>query len=217
MSRSRRELQGGMDAQIQAMCEKIISFDIFINKLVDIMSAQLPAIIENKLKDYEVKVRSLEDRIDQLEQQSRGNNLRIFGLPEVDDTIADPKADVNNLTATINSKLNLSLKSDDVEYCYRLRKGKNGPRPLMIKLHLKEVRELIFRNKNKLKGTKIVVKEDLTSRRYKILLKAAEVFGKTNVWSDGGQIKVKYHGNICKLKTFEDIDKLTSTSTEIIM
>lgn len=215
MSKTRKDAQGGLDAQVQAICEKIVSSDLFINKLVETMSLHLLAIIENKLKEYEVKVKSLEDRIDQLEQQSRDKNLRIFGLPEADDETTKSNDDVTKLTDVINNKLKLPLKAEDFEYCYRLRKGiKNGPRPLMVKLHSKEVRNLIFRNKSKLKGTKVVIKEDLTFTCYKIQLEAGEFLGKTNVWSDEGQIKIKHHGKICKLKTLHDLDMLKSPSIE---
>ena len=186
--------------QIQQICEKFFSSEMFLKKLAELITSQIPALVEATIKEYSEKVVSLEDKMDNIEQKLKCNNLRIYGLPT--------KRNINDsqhFISTINKYLNMTLTDNDIDCIYRLPQNNNA---LLVKLRYYDLRDYIYRNKRKLKGSKVVVTEDLTARRYKLYSEVVKLTGKTNTWTAGGIIKSKIDDKVYKIKNASDLGNL---------
>ncbi|KAG5861349.1 hypothetical protein JTB14_024661 [Gonioctena quinquepunctata] len=147
--------------------------------------------IEKKIEDTGKKIMKLEDEIDEMEQYNRRKDIRIYGIAE-------------NSRLTDNEQVeevleNMNIQQKPLMECYRIGKPKNGtndkPRPIFVKFHNLMDKTEVIRNRKEMKGAKIFIKEDLTSARFWILMKATEKFGYQNVWSMNGNIFTSENGN----------------------
>ncbi|KAG5871995.1 hypothetical protein JTB14_020463 [Gonioctena quinquepunctata] len=74
-----------------------------------------------------------------------------------------------------------NVNEEDIEYSYRVPVSKKGgPQPSLVKFRSKEKINYVLYNKSKLKGTNVVIREEITPIRYGFLIKAAAAFGNTN-------------------------------------
>ena len=98
-----------------------------------------------------------------------------------------------------------TVKPEDIDGLHRLGKPKTSkdakPRPIIVKFVKHNTRNKIYRNKKKLKGTGISVKESLTVKRIKMLEKARKEHTFNNVWSKDGRIMF-FDKDTSKVKTY---------------
>ncbi|KAG5876259.1 hypothetical protein JTB14_022282 [Gonioctena quinquepunctata] len=182
MSRARRDNQSDIETQAQQFCETIISSELILKKLVEVITAKIPAMIESHIKVYEEKV-----------------NLRVYG-------VSDERSQDGSHVSIFKNKMKLTVNEEDEEYSYRLPVCKKGvPQPLLVKFRSKEKRNSVFYDKCKLKGTNVVIREDLTPTRYGLSTNAA--IGDTNTWSMSGQVRAKINGKLTEIVSFDDIAK----------
>ena len=98
----------------------------------------------------------------------------------------------------------------DNDWSHRLgnrKLDKNKPRPIITKFsryNVRVVRARIFKNKRKLKGKRISVKESLTKTRIEKLQKAREEHSFRNVWSNDGKILYTDVNEHNRVKVFYD-------------
>lgn len=150
----------------------------------------------NEIKDL-VKVNSnrfvaIDKRIDDLEQYSRRNNLRVFGVHEVQGEDTDTL-----LLDLFRNKLNLTITLNELDRSHRVGKpvsGSGRPRPILVKFISYRIRAQIFTNKKMLKGSNYSIKEDLTKNRSNILQEAIKRYGIANAWTRDGRILIKHAG-----------------------
>lgn len=151
----------------------------------------------NKLKTLTHKnsteINAIMLKIDNMEQYSRKNNIRIFGLPE---NINENTPEL--ILNIIKDKLKINnILPDDIEKAFRTGKTmEEKPRAVFIRFKTHQNKIDVYGNKNKLKGTKITIREDLTKLRVKILNEKMEKYGKKNVWTLEGKIKWIDNGTI---------------------
>ncbi|CAH0558593.1 unnamed protein product [Brassicogethes aeneus] len=82
----------------------------------------------------------------------------------------------------------MDLENTEIKECYRVGNlSNNKPRSVFVKLKNYADKVEIIKNRKKLKGTKIHIKEDLTKNKMEILTAASEKFGYKNVWSLNGK------------------------------
>lgn len=139
----------------------------------------------NSLK-YATKTREIQHN--DLEQYTRSNNIRIFGL---DDRNKDETADETTeiVLKFCSNKLNIDLRDRDIDIAHRLGKFQtDGNRPVICRFVTRSNKMLVMRNRRKLKGTQFVIKEDLTRKNQKLLLDVMEVENVKTAWSDQGKI-----------------------------
>ena len=108
------------------------------------------AFLEAKTKDLHNENKRLRDRVDQLENGKRGNNLKIDGIKETDqDNLSDT---VLKLAAAIGVR----CQPTDIDFVYRIGKVGKGdrprPRPVLVHFKTKAVRDNIFYGRFKLRG-----------------------------------------------------------------
>lgn len=102
-----------------------------------------------------------------------------------------------SLVGLCKEKFNVNLEERDVECCYRISQ-KKGPGVIFVRLSNSYMKQAIFSRKSQLKGTKIVIREDLTPMRLKLLDLAVKKFGLRNAWTSGGRIFCKSDGRVLK-------------------
>lgn len=166
-------------------------------KIADAVVEKISTGIEMRFKKLEEEVQSLrsenkklqtalEDRSDALEQYSRRNSIRIFGLAEKpNETVMD------TVLQFFNGTLKLNLTAANIDRCHWLAKSQEGKfRLIIVKFISYTHKNLVMMNRKSLKGSTVVVTEDLTKARYTRLKAAQAKYGKKNVWTWDGRILV---------------------------
>lgn len=199
---SERVLRGGSDEKlIQSVVEKVLASEAFIAKIVAAMKQSFESQINEIKKEYNEKVSLLEkenfklqDNYDSLEQYSRSNNIRIFGIQESDN---------ENVYETViklcNDNLEVKIANTDIDVCHRLPSRNNQIKPIIVKFTRRTVKDQIYNAKRKLKGTRIVIREDLTRKRQDLVKMAAGIVGVRNVFTRNGSVFIKRGENIHKI------------------
>jgi hypothetical protein len=156
------------------------------NQQIEQLRAEVVAL-KDQLRD---KDEMLADRLDGIEQYQRRNCLRIFGVPENDGEDTD---DV--VVGLCREKLKVDMDVTNIDRSHRVgRRATSGdgpharPRGILVKFTSYRYRRLVFLNKRNLKGSGIVVKEDLTRRRMDLYNQAAQKHGHNSVWTVDGRI-----------------------------
>nr|CAH7745116.1 unnamed protein product [Callosobruchus chinensis] len=72
------------------------------------------------------------------------------------------------------------------------------PRHIIVAFRDNQIKHSIYAKKKMLKGSQIVMKEDLTVERMKIVKEASEKYGFKNVWTFNGNIFVKTDNKVEK-------------------
>lgn len=190
-------------SEVKDMISDVLASQDFLNILVNLLSDKIHELISKECGDIkshvnrlEVEIKrkderliSLDNKIENLEQYSRRNNLRVFGLAE--DKPEDASRAVINLFKT---KMKLEIKPSDIDRVHRIGRvdgDSDKTRPLLIKFTNYNARRSVFTNKKILKGTNIIIREDLTISRLNLLRSALKHYGLRNAWSRDGIIYVK--------------------------
>lgn len=141
---------------------------------------------EFKKQSVEEKI-SMEKKLNRLEQYSRGKNLTIFGLKE------EKGENIEKVILEIfTSKLGVKLTEQDIDRCRRIGKQfTDKPRPVLLNLVNYKMKVNIYQLKKKLKGSRIIIKEDLTRENVNTYNEASEKYGYRNTWTKNGVIWVK--------------------------
>lgn len=137
----------------------------------------------------EFKFRASRDN-NNLEQYTRRNNLRILGVP------SSKGEDTNNIVMElVEKKLNIKLSPEDIDRSHRVGKSENNAPAIIVKFTRHDIKTQILRARRQLKGTRVIIREDLTKINQN-LLKAAKANVKvTNAWSWDGRIYATVNGS----------------------
>ncbi|PSN37253.1 hypothetical protein C0J52_17952 [Blattella germanica] len=140
---------------------------------------------DKKIADLESK---LLEKNDDLEQYHRRQCLRIFGVEET------REEDTDKLVIDVAAKIGVDLQIRDIDRCHRVGRmleGSSRSRAIIVKFVSYRQRNEVFKNKRKLKGLPITIREDLTRHRHKLLQECITRYGVTNVWTIDGTSVVK--------------------------
>lgn len=197
---------------------KVLESPTFIEKLGVLIAQVVKKEVGDVVQGLQNKVASLESELqeskqlvedykDRLEQYSRANSLRIFGVKE------NEGEDTNSVIMDIvKSKLKIDINIRDIDFTHRLG-GKSGannqrPRAIIVKFVNRHLRNKCLHNRSVLKHTNIVIKEDLTPKRAALLKMATNKFGFKHAWSSNGNIIVKINNIIHKIFSEKDLNSL---------
>lgn len=155
-----------------------------IEHKIDSLTNRLEAV-QKTCDQNTLSIRKINFSIDGLEQYSRRNNLRFFGIGEHKNEDTDAL-----VLAVISSKLGVNVSVDDIDRSHRVGRmnADDKPRAIIVKFVSYRTRALVFNSKKKLKASGISIKEDLTTFRLSLLKKATSVYGMGKVWSADGKI-----------------------------
>ena len=192
-----------VDSVYETVCKRLeekISQNVHDGLLLELESKKREV---RDVKDKMVKLEQCLDRektaIESLEQYTRRNSLRIYGIPESQNENTD-KIALN----FFKDKLDLDLMPTELDRSHRVtprprpdngqsRGSENRPRAVIVKFVRYNMRMLVYQAKSKLRGSKIYIKEDLTSSRQEIVgacvnkIKEKRV---KRVWTQDGRVLV---------------------------
>lgn len=173
---------------------ELVRDEAFISQIADVVVKTVSATLTDTLKNFEEKTAKLEmenktlsRKIDYLEQYSRRTNIRMFGIVEEKAENVEEK-----VVKIFKDIMKVNIDSCNIDRCHRIgQQKKNGAiRGIMIKFNNYKSKQEVMSRKTKLKGSKIVITEDLTKHRHLLFKQAQEHFGKRKVWTLDGTIFV---------------------------
>ena len=148
-------------------------------------NAQIKTRIIKELKEM---LHSMNERLNDLEQYTRRNNIRIYGLNDrdKDESAQETTYAVLNF---LREKLEIGLKPGDIDIAHRIGRFQSNWNRIVICCFVSRTqRNEVMKKRSALKGTQFVIKEDLTRRNAKLLEKTSELENVQSVWSDQGKI-----------------------------
>lgn len=181
---------------------------------------ELLDVKDRKINDLTKQVQDLESRCDELEQYSRRNSLRIYGIPEQsDEHLTEQMTNLVNEELAIQPQLNIS----DICRVHRVgRQNSNAdhqkPRPILLKLATHQCKERIYKNRFALKRSSknIFINEDLTKKRAELARKARLLRrdGKIkDTWTYDGNVMMKcLNGKTFPVKCTASLDEISERS-----
>nr|CAI5828147.1 unnamed protein product [Callosobruchus analis] len=143
-------------------------------------------------------------QIDELDQKARLKNIRIFKLKETDDEIL-----TNRVTELFQSKMGIRTRNEDILSCTRTgKKAENKTKGILLELANISLKNKIYDKKKLLKGSGVVLKEDLTGNRLKLMELAIEKHSLWHVWSYRRNVYVYKNNKRHLISCESDINKL---------
>lgn len=189
--------------------------DSIANKIFLKMEANIRKITDpliEKINKLEEANEDLQSKLDSLEQYSRRQCLRFYGIDENDNENVE-----NKVLNIINNNLKLNeVSRNHIDRCHRTGKkfdnsaqnqGARKPRPIIVKFVSYKQRQLVFQNKKLLKGSGIKICEDLTKTRLSLMHNVIQKYGYRNVWTLDGSIVFNHNNKKVMLRTMKDFDK----------
>lgn len=178
--------------------EKFKYYDDKITDLENEITAlknKITDISDSEYLDTKQKVVDVEQKVDTVQQHTKNNNLRLMQIPEADnENISDKVLNI------FKNKLQITVSKSDVIAIYRAgQKIGNKPRHTLVTFRDNSMKMAVYNKKKSLKGSNIVIKEDLTAQRLKAVKIASDKYGFKNVWTVNGNIFAKTENEVKKI------------------
>ena len=155
-----------------------------MNKLTQDENRKLKELVEER----ETQLRVQRTELNNLEQYTRRNNLRIYGMDDRNprESISQTAQIVVNL---VRDKLDIDITADDIDMVHRLgRFTVEGNRPILCRFISRQDVLKIKQARRKCKGSGIVIREDLTAKNVKLLETVNALNGVKQAWTEQGKI-----------------------------
>ncbi|PIK48639.1 hypothetical protein BSL78_14491 [Apostichopus japonicus] len=184
------KLQACIDRALDKKLDKFLKqIEINSGKIHDIeveaekTSSELKAM-QDEISELTDKLNNSTNQLNQLEQYSRRNCIRVFGVEE------KPNENTDVLMMDLASQhLGLNLNPTDIDRSHRIGKKEPGkPRAIIVKFQNYKTRELCIKNRRKLKGTRLVIQEDLTKANQELLQATKNTTLVKAAWSHDGKV-----------------------------
>ena len=112
-------------------------------------------------------------KIDELEQHTRKNSIRIFGVADKNKT--ESAEQTTEATVGVMQKIGVSITKSDIDIAHRLGKfTETSARPIIVKFVSRLHKQQAIYNRRKLKGSGIGLSEDLTVKNRSFLKELQE-------------------------------------------
>lgn len=142
--------------------------------------------LEAQLSEREARLKDHEVRLNDIEQYTRRNSVRIYGDTDKNETIEHSRDLVIKL---LKDKLLITVQSHEIDVAHRLgRFMKEGCRPIICKFVSRTLKRDVIKKRRSLKGSQIIIREDLTPKNAKILERASGKDEVVSACSDEGKI-----------------------------
>lgn len=193
-----------------SMSEEIaIKITDSVTKNIEQKIIEVFANYENKIAGLEKENNLLRNEIDTLEQDTRRNSIRIFGIPE-----RDNEDTLTMMKSFLSDKLKLPQTANMIDRCHRIRShnfiasSSNKSAPIIVKFSSYLAKDQINKSKKLLKGSGISISDDLTKKRYDLYREAVKKGGQRYTWHRDGKIFINYKGNRTLIRSLDDLKKL---------
>lgn len=154
-----------MEEKLNQVIEGINTLNVKTDMTNESLSS-LTKAMERILKENDslkLKIQQLEDKLDYLENQSRRNNIIIYGVKDEDNE--NWNATENKAVEFIKNNLKTELKAHEIERSHRLGKKFRGTnRPIIIKFNNFKTKNELLKASPKLKGTGFALSEDFSQK-----------------------------------------------------
>ena len=214
-----REDEGEATHSIQSIAMDVKRLENLLRKIIKEEVSKLTQHIEtltteNKnLKEDLTAVKkenlSLKNELNNLEQYTRRENVRIFGVE--DNAWEDGKKSTVLALDILRNKMKIDIKEEDVEVAHRVGKFKSDrKRAIIVRFASRKTKEKVMTEKKKLKGSGIFVNEDLTKRNADWFFKVKRTEGVINAWTKNGETFVRNtkSNEIVKITKDYDLENL---------
>ena len=160
-------------------------------------------------KDQEIE--SLKDRVDHLEQYGRRENIRINGIPEMEDK------NTTQVVLKLGEVIKADLFEDHINSSHRMGRKRDHPRPIICHFHSTNEKDRVMTMKKKLKevdtvkffgAEKIFINEDLTKARADVVSAARRMKKERKIedtWTRKGVIFMRKNGHVSKVTTMKQL------------
>jgi FtsZ-binding cell division protein ZapB len=229
LDKMQTDLKSEMDKVFQAFVERIDELEARVataERERDTLKTTVEEVKQtngelfSKIHKHEQQINFLKKTQNDIEQQGRKWNLRVYNVAEVKpEDPAETSADCIKKSCQIfTDMMGVPVEESEVEVAHRVgartrpaqdngqRKAK--PRPIILRFVSRKVRDRVLKERRALKGKGVSVGEDLTHMNFK-LLKAAEDHSATlQAWSSNGKIIAKLkNGQTVRLDVDRDLDE----------
>ena len=145
--------------------------------------------LEKQVTTLENRVVSLEDELDNQEQYSRRNNLRIWS-----DSLEENAAEnTDQIVLNHANKLGVVIAASDIDRSHRVgRRTPGKPRPIIVKMSSYRARCDLYSARKRVKD--VFISEDLTKARTQLLYAARKAKADGYIkqtWTTDGKVKVR--------------------------
>ena len=215
-SRLKSDIEAKLKTKLEAKLKSDIASttDELQNKVDELENDQYIETrkMQNLLEEKDTYIRLMMKKIDQLEQLTKANNIRIAGMKEEEGE--DIRAKV---IGVVRDRLKIcDIKLEDIKEVGRMGKpNETMKRDVLVKFNNSTLRDQIYGRRKRLmnKDNPIYVNEDLTQFRNQLFFEARKIrkmgqlFG---VWTQGGNVLIKVNQNDIPraLSSFQDLKTL---------
>lgn len=150
--------------------------------------AAFRAFVTQALQLLQQQVEALSQTVDTIEMTGRRKMLLLHGVTEVNEENVTTTA-VKMITQHFNHQ---DLTAANFKRCQRLGRATSNrkPRPILLKFSDVTLRDSLWFNKTKLKGTGITLSEFLTKPRHDLFMAARERLGIARCWTREGFVYI---------------------------
>lgn len=206
---------------IKNIITTMVSSEEFINKIAIAITDRISNTLRNdlqKLKEDNARIdkrveeqdriiKNLLNKQEKLDEATRNHNIIFYGIQEREREICN-KLILDILTETMKLKVN----EDVITTCFRIgKKISNKSRPILVKFSTVYYKELVYKSKKSLKPTNIVIREDLTPDKVKVLKATLNKVGRNGkIWTHHGNVYVKLNNSeqITRLASIQEVERL---------
>ncbi|XP_066143079.1 uncharacterized protein [Euwallacea fornicatus] len=158
-----------------------------------------------EISEVRTEILNTDQKLSDLKQELLLNNLVVHGMKENRDTVYRAQ---NEFCDMVKRNMGIHITPGDIDFCYRMGPPQdNRSRPLVVAFVNRWIRNDIFNSKRLLKGTGMLVFENLIYERLVLFRKVRALVGVKNCWTRRGKIFVALDG---EKKQITDINELES-------
>lgn len=144
-------------------------------------------------RECEKSMKTIEGKLNDLEQYDRRNNVRVTGIKDKERETAEDT--IKTVIETLNSEIpGLNLEENDIDVAHRLGKFEQGKkRQIIVRLKRRMIKYKIMRQKKSLKGKNIYISEDLTKLNQEVFSSVRKKMKDvvSAAWTQDGAIKYR--------------------------
>jgi hypothetical protein len=165
------ELDAGLAKMIPALATAV---SVAVAEVMGVVMVKMDERLE-KMKTastlgLEAAVRRLTYENDRLQQYTRRESVRIFGIKQAERETAEQ---VEEKVMTVMRDAEVEIDGDDIAACHRAGRSVNGARPILVKFVSRKKRRELMMKKKSLKGKDkyngVFIGDDLTLLRSRLL------------------------------------------------
>ncbi len=172
---------------------------------------QTLARFNRQFEENNETLKSVQGIVDDLEQESKASNIRIFGMDEEEEE--DVASKVIDL---VRNQLHIAdIKTEDIKDTGRMGKRTNKIRDILVQFRSNTLRDKVYNKRRLLKqnDNPVFINEDLTPQRSKLFFEARKLRKREKIfgtWTQKGNvmIKIKDSDQPCAVKSYNELTKL---------